>query len=365
MSELGFRAKNHRVTGGSDSGRERSKSLFTRRSGLLLERIVYFRVTMEQVIEQYLRAYPGKEVESIKRAYAYALRKHNGQTRASGLPYIEHPLAVALEVAKRGYGRKVIIASLLHDVIEDCGVTILEIRELFGAAIAKKVALLTKPKWFDGRWVWANQREYYTMEQREQDRHEERAREHYKRIISSGDMDVIVIKFFDGKNNLEEMGSLPPWKRTRNVGTLVERILWLAPRILSADDYFALVSEMQIFGREIPESLLPKKPEGKVVVLPSRGKLDLDLLIRIPPPTPDYVSLYWGNDEFELGFPTVCEQHALGVLLRVFERHEIRRTQSLVAPGVGAHEVLFRISRDRMTLEEAGTFATYAFNEIL
>ena len=73
-----------------------------------------------------------EEIDKIKRAYLYALDKHSGQYRRSGEPYIYHPLCTAIILTTVSADCDTICAGLLHDVIEDCGVTKGELEEKFG-----------------------------------------------------------------------------------------------------------------------------------------------------------------------------------------------------------------------------------------
>ncbi len=81
----------------------------------------------------------------MRAALATASEAHAGQIRngAGGIPYIEHPLAVAQLLAEHGWSDEVLAAALLHDVVEDSDTTVAELREQFGAAIAGLVAALS------------------------------------------------------------------------------------------------------------------------------------------------------------------------------------------------------------------------------
>jgi len=87
------------------------------------------------------------ERELLKKAIAFAMEKHAGQVRRkSGLPYITHPIAVYATVKKFKESKNanhIQIASILHDVVEDCGVTIAVIKDMFGPMVASIVAELT------------------------------------------------------------------------------------------------------------------------------------------------------------------------------------------------------------------------------
>lgn len=80
----------------------------------------------------------------IEKAIAFALRAHEAQTRKeSDMPYIVHPLAVALILARAGFENRVLIAAILHDVIEDTAVTSEELTEAFGREVAEIVTALS------------------------------------------------------------------------------------------------------------------------------------------------------------------------------------------------------------------------------
>ena len=92
-----------------------------------------------------LREYlPDDRVEAALDAYSYAADCHDGQTRRSGDPYIVHPVAVALHVAGLRMDVHTIQAALLHDVMEDCGVSARELTERFGAEVTSLVEGATK-----------------------------------------------------------------------------------------------------------------------------------------------------------------------------------------------------------------------------
>lgn len=81
----------------------------------------------------------------VRGAYEKASAAHAGQVRngSGGLPYIEHPTAVAARLERLGYGDEVLAAALLHDVVEDSETTVAELREAFGDRVAELVAALS------------------------------------------------------------------------------------------------------------------------------------------------------------------------------------------------------------------------------
>jgi len=87
---------------------------------------------------------PNADLQLVDEAYAFAEAAHRGQLRKSGEPYITHPLAVAEIVAGLQLDIPSIAAALLHDVVEDCGVTLDELSEKFGREVAMLVEGVTK-----------------------------------------------------------------------------------------------------------------------------------------------------------------------------------------------------------------------------
>lgn len=87
----------------------------------------------------------------VRTAYERASAAHAGQVRngSGGLPYIEHPAAVAAQLDRHGYGEEVVAAALLHDVVEDSETTVAELREEFGERIADLVAALSDDESID------------------------------------------------------------------------------------------------------------------------------------------------------------------------------------------------------------------------
>jgi guanosine-3',5'-bis(diphosphate) 3'-pyrophosphohydrolase len=88
---------------------------------------------------------PGKaDLKQVREAYKFADEAHLGQFRASGEPYITHPIAVAGLVADWKLDAQAVMAALMHDAMEDCGITKTELIERFGAPTADLVDGLTK-----------------------------------------------------------------------------------------------------------------------------------------------------------------------------------------------------------------------------
>ena len=87
---------------------------------------------------------PNDDLEIVRRAYEFSLSNHSGQTRATGEPYLVHPLEVAIILAEMRLDNVSIAAGLLHDSVEDTAVTIEQIQEKFGEQVAHIVDGVTK-----------------------------------------------------------------------------------------------------------------------------------------------------------------------------------------------------------------------------
>ncbi len=87
----------------------------------------------------------------VRAAVEKASAAHAGQVRngSGGLPYIEHPLAVAGRLDRHGYDDEVLAAAILHDVVEDSGTTVEDLHEEFGARVAELVAALSDDESID------------------------------------------------------------------------------------------------------------------------------------------------------------------------------------------------------------------------
>jgi (p)ppGpp synthase/HD superfamily hydrolase len=85
--------------------------------------------------------------ESLDRALAVAARAHRDQSRkGSDVPYVQHPVHVAIVLLKHGFDEAVVIAGVLHDVVEDTNVTLPQIRAAFGERVAALVSSVTEMK---------------------------------------------------------------------------------------------------------------------------------------------------------------------------------------------------------------------------
>lgn len=179
---------------------------------------------LQELLEQLREQRPDANVRKIRYAYFYAEKAHAGQLRASGEPYITHPLAVATALAQLRMDDDSICAALLHDVLEDCpGAKREVIAEIFGEDVASLVDGVTKLTFrapgTDGRQA----RLAETTKTAETLR---------KMLMGMAkDFRVIVIKLADRLHNMQTLESLSPERRTRIANETLDVYAPLAARL--------------------------------------------------------------------------------------------------------------------------------------
>jgi len=142
---------------------------------------------------------PKEDIAKVRGAFEFARDKHSGQLRKSGEPYILHPLSVAQIMADMHMDLVCIQTALLHDVVEDTGVGIDEIRRKFGNEVAVCVDGVTK----------LGKIHLYSRE-------EQQAESVRKMLLAMvGDIRVILVKLCDRLHNLRTIGSLSREKQER------------------------------------------------------------------------------------------------------------------------------------------------------
>ena len=102
-----------------------------------------------ELVERVRRYNPQADEALLNRAYVYAMKAHGSQKRASGDPYMSHPLEVAAILTELKLDDATIVAAVLHDTIEDTETTREEIDRIFGHEIGELVDGLTKIRRLD------------------------------------------------------------------------------------------------------------------------------------------------------------------------------------------------------------------------
>src|SRR5438067_842373 len=146
-----------------------------------------------KLLEQMAETRPGDDLEIIRKAYEYSERNHAGQSRASGEPYLVHPLEVALVLAEMKMDATAIVAGLLHDSVEDTSVTIDDIQRERREQVAHSVEGVTK----------ISKIEFASRE--------ERQAENVRKMVLAmvDDIRVVMIKLADRLHNMRTLEHLP------------------------------------------------------------------------------------------------------------------------------------------------------------
>ena len=164
------------------------------------------------LIERVSTYLPEESTDLVGQAYRYADECHEGQMRRSGEPYIAHPLETALFLADLHLDSHTIVAALLHDVVEDCGVPLEEITRRFGSEVSKLVDGVTKLTRMDDKLHLPVDDASNLMDDAEQ-LHAESLR---KMLVSMAeDIRVVLIKLADRLHNMQTLDALSPEKRKR------------------------------------------------------------------------------------------------------------------------------------------------------
>jgi GTP diphosphokinase / guanosine-3',5'-bis(diphosphate) 3'-diphosphatase len=158
---------------------------------------------------------PSDDLELVRKAYEYSQRVHAGQTRASGEPYLVHPLSVALVLAEMKMDPVSIAAGLLHDSVEDTSVTIVDIRKEFGEQVAHIVEGVTK----------ISQIDFATRE-------EQQAENLRKMMLAMvDDIRVVLIKLADRLHNMRTLEHLQPERQQKIAKETLEIYAPIAHRL--------------------------------------------------------------------------------------------------------------------------------------
>lgn len=169
--------------------------------------------TAKQIIAE-LQNPSESAVTLVQRAYDYAAEAHKDHKRYSGDPYMIHTAAVGYKLAAMGMGPRTIAAGLLHDTIEDTGVTSEDIETEFGDEVLFLVEGVTK----------LSSVRYYGS-----DRHNESLRKLF--VATSQDIRVLIIKLVDRLHNLETLHFVPSEKQERIARETLEIYVSVAHRL--------------------------------------------------------------------------------------------------------------------------------------
>ncbi len=168
-----------------------------------------------QLLDEVRAHHPSADLSVVERAFDLAVEAHAGQARASGEPYVTHPIASARILAELGIDPVAVAAALLHDVPEDTEYRLADIEERFGAEIAQLVDGVTKLSKFSTH------------------SHEQQQAENIRKMFlaMAEDIRVVLIKLADRLHNMRTLSALPLDKQQRIARQTMEIYAPLAERL--------------------------------------------------------------------------------------------------------------------------------------
>ncbi|MEE9591904.1 MAG: bifunctional (p)ppGpp synthetase/guanosine-3',5'-bis(diphosphate) 3'-pyrophosphohydrolase [Thermodesulfobacteriota bacterium] len=156
-------------------------------------------VRLEDILEKVTSYNPSADLDLIKKAYVFSAMVHEGQSRLSGEPYLNHPLGVAHIIAGMEMDSVAVATGLLHDTVEDTHTALEKIKELFGDEVTTLVDGLTK------------------LSKMTFDNSEDREAESFRKMLiaMAKDIRIIVIKLADRLHNMRTLDALPPQRQVK------------------------------------------------------------------------------------------------------------------------------------------------------
>lgn len=186
---------------------------------ILQRREVAVRMSGDVLLEKAKEYLPSDKLDLVKSAYEFASRAHEGQVRKTGEPFLEHPVQTAIILAGLQLDATTLAAALLHDVLEDCGVSLSEIEAKFGPEVSRLVDGTTKL----GKLSWKGNGD---------SRQESQVQNLRKMLLAMAqDLRVVFIKLADRLHNMRTLGVLPLEKRQQIAQETLEVYAPLAHRL--------------------------------------------------------------------------------------------------------------------------------------
>src|SRR5438067_11882064 len=237
-------------------------------------------IRIEDIVGKVSRNHPQADLDLLRRAYFFSAREHKGQTRASGEPYLVHPLEVGNILADMRLDAISVSTGLLHDVVEDTLVDLETIRQYIGDEITQLVDGLTK------------------IAQISNISQEEQQAENVRKMLLAmiKDVRVVLVKLADRLHNMRTLQFLKPEKRRRiaqetmdiyapiahrlGMGKLRGELEDLAFKNLHPEDYRELTAQLEkrrpineAFLKEITASIEEQMHEAEVAYVRIEGRV--------------------------------------------------------------------------------------------
>ncbi len=173
-------------------------------------------LTIDQLIKKIEKNSTDVDLEEVKKAYEFAAKYHKDQKRRSGVPFVQHPLSVAYQLASFKFDTATFVAALLHDVVEDTKATPKLVNKIFGREVLKLVLGVTKLS----KIQLGEKAEEYTIEN---------LRKMF--LAMAQDIRVVIIKLADRYHNLKTLKYLDSEKKIQKARETMEIYAPLANRL--------------------------------------------------------------------------------------------------------------------------------------
>lgn len=249
------------------------------------------------------------DLSSVRLAYRFADEAHLGQLRNSGEPYITHPIAVAAQCAEWKLDAQALMAALLHDAMEDCGITKPDLIERFGSPVAELVDGLTK------------------LEKLHINTREENQAESFRKMLlaMARDVRVILIKLADRMHNMRTLSDAPREKWGRIASETLDIYAPIAHRLGLNQTYRELQDLSFRYLRPWRYAILAKavtKARSRRRDLIHKVQADLEasfatygMSVRIAGREKTLYSIYSKMDEKNLTFAQVTDIYGFRVIV--------------------------------------------------
>jgi GTP pyrophosphokinase len=249
------------------------------------------------------------DLEQVRLAYRFADQAHLGQIRNSGEPYITHPISVAAQCADWKLDAQALMAALLHDAMEDCGVTKTDLIERFGSPVAELVDGLTK------------------LDKLHFNTREENQAESFRKMLlaMARDVRVILIKLADRTHNMRTLADAPREKWARIASETLDIYAPIAHRLGLNQTYrelqnlalchlrpwrYAVLSKAVAKARSRRRDLIQKVQREVETTFANSG-----MLVKISGREKTLYSIYKKMEEKHLSFAQVTDIYGFRVLV--------------------------------------------------
>ncbi len=301
----------------------------------------------DELLERVGRVYPDA-VARVAEAVSFAIDAHGDQLRASGEPYIVHPIEVAISLLDLGLDEESIIAAVLHDVIEDTAYTYDDLRETFGETVATLVEGVSKLK-----------RVKRKSKVDRADLDEEQAENLRKMVLAMvDDLRVVIIKLADRLHNMRTLTYLEPERQARIAretmdvfAPLANRLgIWqlkwqledLAFRYLEPEQYY-------LIARLVAEQRAQRSAYLERAIATVRRRLDQEgLHYRITGRSKHLYSVWQKMQEKDREFDQIYDLHGIRIIVQEEREcyHALGAIHSLWRPISGEFDDYIALPKD-------------------